>query len=180
MSLSSGLLIGGHTTSPVLAMGKPNKMRSLRNYLLASAAALVMASPCGGARQAAAGEEAVKSGYEHVLLISVDGMHAVDLANWIQNNPNSNFAKLANNGIIYPNAFTIAPSDSYPGMIAQVTGASPKTAGLFYDDSYDRTEYPSKASYTSQGLADPGCTTGGPGTEVTNFEELDKSYNFAT
>ena len=64
-------------------------------------------------------------------------------------------------------------------MLAQVTGATPKTAGLFYDDSYDRTEYPSKAFYTSQGLADPGCT-GYPGTEVTNFEELDKSYNYTT
>ncbi len=36
-----------------------------------------------------------------------------------------------------------------------------------------------KAYYTSQGQPDPGCT-GTPGTEVTNFEELDKSYNFAT
>jgi len=149
-------------------------MPSIRNYLLSSAAALALA-----ASPAAAGEPAVKPGYEHVLLISVDGMHAIDLANWIQNHPDSNFAKLAATGVIYPNAFTTAPSDSYPGMIAQVTGASPKTGGLFYDDSYDRTEYPSKASYTSQGLADPGCT-GTQGTEVTNFEELDHSYNFAT
>jgi len=117
--------------------------------------------------------------YQHVLLISVDGMHAIDLANWIQNNPDSNFAKLAKTGVIYPNTFTTAPSDSYPGMLAQVTGASPKTAGLFYDDSYDRKEYPSVNYYVSQGLPDPGCT-GGPGTEVTNFEELDKGYNFAT
>ncbi len=64
-------------------------------------------------------------------------------------------------------------------MIAQATGGSPKTAGLFYDDSYDRTVYPSKASYASQGTADPGCT-GQPGAELTNFEELDKSYDFAT
>jgi hypothetical protein len=64
-------------------------------------------------------------------------------------------------------------------MIAQVTGASPKTAGLFYDDSYDRTEYPSEASYTSQNLPDPSCT-GSPGTEVTNFEELGVGYNFTT
>jgi hypothetical protein len=117
--------------------------------------------------------------YQHVLLISVDGMHAIDLANWIQTNPDSNFAKLAKSGVIYPNTFTTAPSDSYPGMLAQVTGASPKTAGLFYDDSYDRKEYPSVNYYVSQGLQDPGCT-GGPGTEVTNFEELDKGYNFAT
>jgi arylsulfatase A-like enzyme len=131
------------------------------------------------ASQAGATDTIVTSDYEHVLLISVDGMHAIDLANWVQNHPTSNFAKLAATGVIYPNAFTTAPSDSYPGMIAQATGASPKTAGLFYDDSYDRTEYPSAASYTSQGLADPGCT-GGPGTEVTNFEELDKSYDYTT
>lgn len=117
--------------------------------------------------------------YQHVLLISVDGLHAIDLTNWIEKNPTSHIAALAGHGIIYPNAFTTAPSDSFPGMLAQVTGASPKTGGLFYDDSYDRKEYPSKSYYTSQGKADPGCT-GMPGTEVTNFEELDKSYNFST
>ncbi len=154
-------------------------MRSSRNKRLTYATALVAACLSAGARQAIADTPVVSSDYQHVLLISVDGMHAVDLANWIQRHPNSNFAKLANSGVIYPNAFTTAPSDSYPGMIAQVTGASPKTAGLFYDDSYDRREYPSKNSYVSQGMADPGCT-GTPGTEVTNFEELDYSYNFST
>ena len=117
--------------------------------------------------------------YKHVLLISVDGMHAIDLQRWIHDNPSSAIAGLASQGVVYPNAYTTAPSDSYPGMLAQVTGGTPKTAGLFYDDSYDREEYPSKASYTSQGLADPGCV-GNPGTEVTNFEELDKTYNYAT
>jgi len=115
---------------------------------------MLTVSLCASAPPAVADEHAVGSGYEHVLLISVDGMHAVDLANWIKSHPDGNFAKLAGHGIVYPNAFTTAPSDSYPGMIAQVTGASPKTAGLFYDDSYDRTEYPSKASYTSQGYFD--------------------------
>jgi hypothetical protein len=125
------------------------------------------------------GRAAVGRDYKHVLLISVDGMHAVDLTNWIANHPDSHFAHLANHGIVYPNAYTTAPSDSYPGMLAQVTGATPKNGGLFYDDSYDREEYPSKAFYTSQGLPDPGCT-GKAGTEVTNFEELDKSYNYST
>ena len=124
-------------------------------------------------------QPAVTKDYEHVLLISVDGMHAVDLANWVHAHPTSNFAALANNGVVYPNAFTTAPSDSYPGMIAQVTGGTPKSAGLFYDDSYDRTVYPSAASYTSQNQPDPGCT-GTPGAELTNFEELDKSYDFST
>ena len=154
-------------------------MKLIWNYLLSTTTAILAASPAIAAQPTAAKDAAVGSGYEHVLLISVDGMHAVDLANWIRNNPDSNFAKLANTGVVYSNAFTTAPSDSFPGMIAQATGASPKTAGLFYDDSYDRTVFPSKASYTSQGMADPGCT-GNPGAELTNFEELDKGYNFAT
>jgi hypothetical protein len=154
-------------------------MKQLRNYLLSTTTAILMASLPVAAEEAHTTNSAVSPDYEHVLLISVDGMHAVDLANWIQNNPNSNFAKLASTGIIYPNAFTTAPSDSYPGMIAQVTGGTSKSTGLFYDNSYDRTAYPSKAFYTSQGMADPGCT-GTPGAELTNFEELDKSYNFTT
>ena len=125
------------------------------------------------------GRPAVERHYQHVLLISVDGMHAIDLKNWIASHPNGNFAKLAAHGVQYPGAYTTAPSDSYPGMLAQVTGGTPKTGGLFYDDSYDRTEYPSKAFYASQGLPDPGCV-GPAGTEVTNFEDLDKSYNFST
>jgi hypothetical protein len=147
-------------------------MRSLHTRLLCTAAGVLTLFTAG---QAAA----TTPTYQHVLLISVDGLHSIDLANYIQNHPTSNMAALAHHGIVYPNAFTTAPSDSYPGMLAQVTGASPKTAGLFYDDSYDRHEYPSVNYWVSQGLPDPGCT-GGAGTEVTNFEELDKGYNFQT
>ena len=145
-------------------------MRSLRLALLATATVVA---------GSAAAAPAVPSVYQHVLVISVDGMHAIDLANYIQAHPDSNFANLSHQGVIYPNAFTTAPSDSYPGLLAQFTGASPKTAGLFYDDSYDRLEYPSVNFYASQGMADAGCT-GTPGTEVTNFEELDHTYNFST
>ncbi len=152
-------------------------MRSLRALLLSTALGAVgLLSTAGQIAEAA---PAVGSTYKHVLVISVDGLHAIDLANWIQSHPASNFAKLAHHGIVYPNAFTTAPSDSFPGMLAQFTGATPKTGGLFYDDSYDRQEFPSVNSYVSQGRPDPGCT-GTPGTEATNFEELDRGYNFAT
>ena len=116
--------------------------------------------------------------YKHVLVVSIDGLHAVDVANFIQAYPGSNLAQLARHGVLYPNAFTTAPSDSYPGMLAQFTGATPKTGGLFYDDSYSRTVYPSVNDWLSQGKADPGCA-GQSGAEVTNFEELDKSYDFS-
>ena len=148
-------------------------MVKFRNVLLASTVASIVAAMPVVAAPVANGS------YSHVLLISVDGMHAVDVANFIQAYPGSNLAQLARHGVVYPNAFTTAPSDSYPGMLAQVTGSTPKTGGLFYDDSYSRVEYPSVNYWVSQGLADPGCT-GGAGAEVTNFEELDKSYSFAT
>ena len=155
-------------------------MRTLHNLLLstvASALTLMTGAQPSLANDDGVNNAAIEPRYKHVLLISVDGMHAVDLQNWIRNNPQSNIAALSQHGIIYPNALTTAPSDSFPGMLAQVTGATPKTAGLFYDDSYDRQAYPSKATYTSQGLADPGCT-GNPGSEVTNFEDLDKTYDY--
>jgi hypothetical protein len=152
------------------------------DYLLSTAAVAGTILACG-VTVAQADSEGRHSqaghGYKRVLLISVDGMHSIDLKRWIESHPGGNFAKLANNGVVYPNAYTTAPSDSYPGMLAQVTGGTPKSGGLFYDDSYDRTEFPAKAFYISQGLADPGCV-GTPGTEVTNFEALDKSYNYST
>ena len=35
---------------------------------------------------------------KHVLVLSFDGLHAIDLANYIQSNPNSSFAELAKHG----------------------------------------------------------------------------------
>src|SRR6266481_6146414 len=84
---------------------------------------------------------AVAASYKHVLLISVDGLHALDLANYVAANPASSLAALAHTGIFYPNALTSAPSDSFPGFVAQVTGGTPKSTGVFYDDSYDRTYF---------------------------------------
>jgi len=46
---------------------------------------------------------------------------------------------LARSGVDYVDAHTTIPSDSFPGMAALVTGATPNTAGVYYDDSYDRT-----------------------------------------
>src|SRR5215467_2573441 len=76
--------------------------------------------------------------YDHVLLISIDGLHAVDLSNYITANPNSTLATLAKNGVRYPNALTTAPSDSFPGLLAPTTGGTSRSTGVFYDDSYDR------------------------------------------
>ena len=102
------------------------------------------------------------AGIRHVLLISVDGMHEVDLQRYVAGHPTSTFAKLLRHGLHYTNAHTSRPSDSFPGLLAFMTGASPKTHGVFYDDTYDHTLFP------------PGSDClGKPGTEATYFEALD-------
>ena len=103
---------------------------------------------------------------KHVLLISVDGLHALDVANYVKANPNSALAELAEHGITYSFARTPRNSDSFPGLLALITGGSPLSHGLFYDVSYNRSVF------------DPTNTTcsGQPGNMQTYDESIDK-YN---
>jgi len=98
-----------------------------------------------------------------VLLISIDGFHAFDLTSCVPSGGCPNLAALAHRGVTYTNARTTTPSDSFPGLLAQLTGGTPKTTGVYYDDSYDRTLF-------SPGPA--GCS-GSPGTEVVLDESID-------
>ena len=103
---------------------------------------------------------------KHVLLISVDGLHALDVANYVQTHPNSALAELSKHGVTYSNARTPANSDSFPGLLALVTGGSPVTTGLFYDFSYDRA------------IFDPTNTTcSGTAGNVMIFDESIDKYN---
>ncbi|KAK6432658.1 hypothetical protein LTR95_011173 [Oleoguttula sp. CCFEE 5521] len=100
--------------------------------------------------------------YKHVVAISVDGMHSSDVTKWVALSPNSNISKLLQTGYEYTDAWTSAPSDSFPGSLAQFTGATPKTTGVWYDDTWDRTFY------------DPGSNCTGPaGAEVVYDETKD-------
>ncbi len=88
---------------------------------------------------------------KHVLLISVDGLHALDVANYVAAHPNSALATLASHGVTYSNARTPANSDSFPGLLALVTGGSPISHGLFYDVSYNRSIFdPTNTTCTGQ------------------------------
>jgi predicted AlkP superfamily pyrophosphatase or phosphodiesterase len=71
--------------------------------------------------------------FRHVLLISVDGLHALDVATFVESHQGSALAELSLHGITYSNARTPANSDSFPGLLALVTGGSPISHGLFYD-----------------------------------------------
>jgi predicted AlkP superfamily pyrophosphatase or phosphodiesterase len=111
-----------------------------------------------------------RAAVRHVVLVSVDGLHEVDLARFVDAHPGSTLAKLADKGVEYSDAHTPTPSDSFPGLAALITGGTPKTTGLYYDDSYDRTLYA------------PGShCEGNPGTEATYFEtaEFDDSQLFS-
>src|SRR5439155_23224339 len=87
----------------------------------------------------------------HVLLISVDGLHSLDVDNYVAAHPGSALAALSNHGVTFSNARTPALSDSFPGLLALVTGGSPVSHGLFYDVSYDRTIFdPTNTSCSGQ------------------------------
>lgn len=72
-----------------------------------------------------------KSRIEHVLLISIDGMHQSDLTRFVRTHPASALAKLVHHGVTFTNAKTSKPSDSFPGLLAQITGGSPKSTGVY-------------------------------------------------
>jgi len=109
---------------------------------------------------------ATESNSRHVLLISVDGLHQTDLAWYTAKHPESALGKLVSDGVRYTNAMTPFPSDSFPGMVAQVTGGNPKTTGVYYDDSYNHALLPAGTT---------NCSGVAPGVEVTYFEQLDKN-----
>ena len=77
--------------------------------------------------------------YGQVLLISVDGLHKVDLEQFVAAHPESALAWLSSHGRTYRNATSTRPSDSFPGLLAMVTGGTPRSTGVYYDDGYDRT-----------------------------------------
>ena len=85
---------------------------------------------------------------KHVLLISVDGLHQSDLEWYVAHHPGSELARLAGGGNEYSSAQTPVPSDSDPGMTAQMTGGNPQ------DDRASTT-----TSSTTTPCSRPGTTS---------------------
>jgi predicted AlkP superfamily pyrophosphatase or phosphodiesterase len=100
------------------------------------------------------------NGIKRVLLISIDGMHALDFINCAAGISGvnggapycPNLAELAETGVNYLDTSTSKPSDSFPGLMALVTGGSPRSVGAFYDVAYDRSLDP-PATTTGNGVA---------------------------
>ena len=125
-----------------------------------------------------------ESKFKHVLLLSIDGMHAVDYLNCSKGIKGinggepycPNLAELGETGINYLDTSTSKPSDSFPGLTAIVSGGSPRVEGVYYDVAYDRSLDP-PATTTGNGVAgDPSlCTPGAPpmGTRSEYEEGID-------
>jgi hypothetical protein len=123
--------------------------------------------------------DADKSQIKHVLLISIDGMHALDFKNCVEGIAGANdgkpycpnLAELATTGVNYVAANTSKPSDSFPGLMTIITGATPRTMGVYYDVAYDRS-LDGPAVTTGNGNPAAPCTAGkAPTGYTTEYEE---------
>src|SRR5262249_14622166 len=95
----------------------------------------------------------------HVLLLSIDGMHALDYENCATAGTCPHLADLGATGVTYTRTSAAKPSDSFPGLMALVTGGTPKTVGAYYDVAYDRVLAP-PATDTWNGLLHGPCVAG--------------------
>ena len=119
---------------------------------------------------------------QHVLLISIDGMHALDFANCVKGVPAygnltycPHLSSLSATGVHYLQALTSKPSDSFPGLVAQITGGTTRSSGIFYDVTYDRALSPPKKTTPYGIVGGPTLCPSVIGTQVGFDEEID--YN---
>jgi hypothetical protein len=154
-------------------------MKTIRRVLGGATLAVILVASYG----MAADNSTVGSGkIKHVLLLSIDGMHAVDFYNCSQGIPGANggspycpnLAALSQTGINYVNSESSKPSDSFPGMAALASGGTPKTTGLYYDVAYDRS-LDAPTITTGTGLAGGPCTpyAAPTGTTTDNDQGID-------
>lgn len=131
----------------------------MKNHLLRTLAAvsvtLSLAAPTLAASQ--------KPTIRHVLVISIDGLHAIDLQHYLATHPRSTLATLAAAGVQYTDAHAVVPADSFPGFLGMMTGGTPAVTGVYFDVSYARDLAGSEAD----------CKLGRLGTRVAFDEAAD-------
>ncbi len=116
-------------------------------------------------------------GSRHVLLISIDGMHALDFQNCAAAHTCPHLAALSRSGVNFTRTSTSKPSDSFPGLLAIVSGGSPKLVGGYYDVAYDRVLAPPAAD-TGNGVLHGVCVpnvVNGTRTEYEEGVEIDQT-----
>jgi hypothetical protein len=149
--------------------------RNLRNGIVLGA--LVLGSVSMASVRAYARQH--RPDVDHVLLISIDGMHALDYLNCSSGVAGVNGGKpycpnlvaLGTSGVNYLNTSTSKPSDSFPGLMALMTGGTPRTMGVNYDVAFDRALNP-PAMTSGNGNPGGSCTSGAtPAGTTTEYDE---------
>ncbi len=117
---------------------------------------------------------------KRVLILSIDGLRQADLTDPVLTAYLPNITMLASQGVVYGNATTAVPSDAFPGLLGIVTGAGPKTTGVYYDVTYSRALLPPGGGNQPAGTVvryDSTINTGyNPGTRVSPlFTTLDST-----
>jgi len=92
---------------------------------------------------------------EHVLLLSIDGMHQFDFDAYVAANPTSTLASLVGRGTHYTNVTSSRPSDSFPGTLAMTTGGSPRATGYYYDVTWNDRLSPAGSGCATRGTIIP-------------------------
>jgi hypothetical protein len=133
-----------------------------------AATTTLMAATAGASPTTAHNHRHHHQSIKHVLLISVDGLHQQDLSWFVRNFPDSALARLARHGVDYTGAKTPFPSDSFPGMVGQVTGGDPRVTGIYYDDTFNHDVFPAGTT---------NCSGPVPGGEVAYTEADDINLN---
>lgn len=108
-----------------------------------------------------------------MLLLSVDGMHQSDLRWYVGHHPGSAMAALVGRGTEFTHARTPFPSDSFPGLVGQVTGGHPRTTGIYYDVTYNHALIDPSAS-TSATPSQRTCVSARRGANVPLDESIDR------
>jgi hypothetical protein len=108
-------------------------------------------------------------------------MHAVDYLNCTNGIAGANGGKpycphlavLGATGINYVAASASKPSDSFPGLMTIISGATPRTLGVYYDVAYDRSlDGPPVQTGNGNGPAPVPCVAGSAPTGfTTEYEE---------
>ena len=143
-------------------------LSSRRSRLLGACGLAGLAGGVGLATLPAAQAAPVPAPVQHVLVLSIDGMHQSDLTYYVAHHPGSALAALVAGGKEFTGAQTPFPSDSLPGMVGPFTGGNPAVTGVYYDDTYNRALLP------------PGTTSCAglkPGTEVALQEAVDNNQH---
>ncbi len=79
--------------------------------------------------------------YKHVLILTIDGIRESDVEDSRFAGDLPNIRALQAAGITFTSAISPAPADSFPGLLGIMTGALPKTTGVYFDESYTRALY---------------------------------------